>query len=336
MKKRNLAVFAVILSTLVIGFFSLMTSGTNAQKSATDKTDESTCTGKPFVMPASISVNNELFADFIKVASLPMKERRESFSKQSNEQKANYVKTNLALQLIKRPDMTNDQKAFVLDSMSKVSADIYNKSDPEKVRQSRQSGEEMENRALGLFAYKDLGDFIDPMQTDKVTEVALLQKYEDLLMIGSKTRMKAAKEMPVNERINIWKVQLAYHLITGKFTKVQNEFIVEQLASLSPETFASRENFTEAELTKFEKMLIDNFLRVFSKDEAFGLFMTIGIQKYIADEPANENKSAPSTCNCNRSCAGGNQWCTGKNGCTSSPIGDCGPWGSTRCHSLCE
>jgi hypothetical protein len=194
----------------------------------------------------------------------------------------------------------------------------------------------MENRALGLFAYKDLGDFIEPMQTEKTTEVALLQKYEDLLMSGSKTRMKVAKEMPVNERINIWKVQLAYHLITGKFTKVQNEFIVEQLTSLSPETFAPRETFTELELTKFEKTLIDNFLRVFSKDEAFGIFMTIGIQKYIADEPANENKLAPSTCNCNWSCPGGNQWCTGKNGCASSPIGDCGPWGSTRCHSLCE
>lgn len=61
-----------------------------------------------------------------------MKERRALFSKQSNEQKANFIKINLALQFIKQPNMTKEQREFVLDAISNVSADIYDKSDSKK------------------------------------------------------------------------------------------------------------------------------------------------------------------------------------------------------------
>jgi hypothetical protein len=261
-----------------------------------------------------------------------MKERRESFSKQSNEQKANYVKINLALQLIKRPNMTSDQKAFVLDSMSKVSADIYDKSDPEKIRQSRQSGEEMENRALGLFAYKDLGDFIEPMQTDKIVEVGLLQKYEDLLKNGMIARKRIAKDMPVNDRVSIWKVQLAYHLVTGKFSRVQSDFIVEMLTSLSPETFASRENFTKEEEAKALEKLDSRILSVFTKEEEFAIFEAVGIQKNVNDEPNDPTKQVEyPNCNCRIYCAG-DPSCRGDT-CVTTRI--CGPWDDWTCYRVC-
>jgi hypothetical protein len=283
-------------------------------------------------LPSTVSVNNEAFGDFIKVASLPAKERRTLFSKQSDEQKASFIKVNLALQIIKRPDMTKDQREFVLDAISKVSADIYDKSDPEKIKRSEQSSQEIENRALGLFARKDLGDFIEPLNTNKDEEVALLQKYEELLKNGSKTRMKIVKEMLVNDRVNIWKTQLAYHLTTGKFSKTQNEFILEMLITLTPETFTSRLNLTEEEESKAEELLASSILNVFTKEEGYAIFMTIGIQKYVKDEPIITN-NAP-VCDCNWSCPG-SQVCDG-GGCTSSPIGDCGPFGTTRCHTLCR
>jgi hypothetical protein len=333
MKKRNLSVFAVILSTLVIGFFSLMTAGTIAQKSASDKTNQPTCTGKPFVIPESISVNNEAFADFIKRASLPMKERREAFFKETNEQKASYIKVNLALQFIKRPNMTSDQKEFVLDMMSKVSANIYDKSDPEKAKLVEADAMAMVNRALGLFPMKEAGDFIEPMQTDKYVEVALLQKYEDLLKNGMIKRREVAKDMSVADRINIWKVQLVYHLATGKFSRAQNEFILEQMASLSPETFSSRANVTTEEDKKAFDTLASSIYSVFSKEEGFAVFMTIGIQREVKDDPDFLSKRA-STCDCLISCTQSSGVCDGVHGCTSSSSG-CGPWDTFGCHYKC-
>ncbi len=291
-------------------------------------------------MPPSISVNNEVFADFIRVSLLSVKERRLSFSAQSNDQKANYIKANLALQFIKRPSMTSAQKEFVLDSMSKVSADLFDKSDSEKIRAGQQSGEETVNKASGLFAYKDLGDFIEPMQTDKTTEVALLQKYENLLKNGMIARRKLAKAMPINDRVNIWKVQLAYHLVSGKFSKTQSEFLLDMLTSLSAETFASGVNMTEDEKEKADELLVAKILNVFTKEEGFAIFMEVGIQKYVKDEPILKDSLRPDleqfpahTCDCNWYCSQGA--CSGASGCVSSEIGACGPFGSTRCNNLC-
>jgi hypothetical protein len=102
-------------------------------------------------MPPSIAVGNEAFENYLKIASLSGSERKSAFSKLSNEQKESFIKVNLALQFVKRPAMTKEQREFVLDIISKVSADIYDKSNPEKVRSSEQSAVEVINKAFGLF-----------------------------------------------------------------------------------------------------------------------------------------------------------------------------------------
>ena len=230
--------------------------------------------------------------------------------------------------------MTKEQREFVLDAISKVSADIYEKSDPEKVKRNEQSGLEMINRAFGLFPSKEAGDFVEPLNTSKDEEVTLLQKYEDLLKNGMKARRKIVKEMFVNDRVNIWKTQLAYHLATGKFAKFQNEFVLEMLTTLSPETFTARLNLTKEEESKAEELLLSSILNAFTKEEGFAVFMSLGIQKYVKDEPVTTENPRAGVCNCNFYCEG-DPSCGAPNGCQSSPVGDCGPYGTTRCNYLC-
>ncbi|HSK71516.1 MAG TPA: bacteriocin fulvocin C-related protein [Pyrinomonadaceae bacterium] len=281
-------------------------------------------------MPSSIMVGNAVFDNYLKVASLSRNKRASVFSKFSNEEKATFIKVNLALQLVKRPNITKEQQEFVLDAISKVSADIYENSDAEKARMNEQNGREIENRALGLFAYKELGDFIEPLMSNKDQEAALVQKYQDLLKNGDSTRRKIAKEMPVNDRVNIWKVQLAYHLATGKFSKVQKAFISEWLISLSPETFESRANLTAEEEAKALKSLESKIFSVFTREEGFAIFMTIGIQESIPDDPIDPIEGG--SCNCRwYCCASGN--CAG--GCTHKP-NRCGPFDDWECTGRCE
>jgi hypothetical protein len=329
-KKNNLALFTL----LVAGLLSLFSINISAQNKVTTETEQSTktCSGKKFVMPPSIAVNNNAFGDFIKVASLSLDERRSAFSKLSNEQKAAFIKVNLALQLVKRPNMTKEQQEFVLDSILKVSAAIYDNSDFEKVRRSEQSGTEMVNKAFALFSPKELGDFIEPLNANKDEEVVLLQKYEDLLKNGMNARRKIASGMPVNERVIIWKTQLAYHLATGKFSKNQNEFILEMLSGLTPEFFTSRLNLTKEEEAKAERVLASSISNVFTKDEGFAVFVEIGVQNYVKDESNPTTAQLTPTCTCNWSCSQGT--CSGS-GCISSEIGACGPFGTTRCNYLC-
>lgn len=280
-KKNNLALYTL----LIVGLFSLLTINIFAQKTDSMKNEQPLpqCSGEKFVMPQSIAIGNEIFSDYLKVATLTNDKGREVFRNFSNEQKANFIKANLALQLVKHPDMTSEQKEFVLDAISKVSADLYDKSDPEKVRRSQQSGEEIENRALGLFSQKDLGDFIEPLMTNKNEEVALLQKYEDLLKNGFKARRFLVKEMPVNDRVNIWKTQFVYHLTTADLSQPQRELILEFLTTLSPATFINFANQTKEESAKATEILDKKIQSVFSKEEEFAIFEAIGIQKIVTD-----------------------------------------------------
>lgn len=260
-----------------------------------------------------------------------MKERRALFSKQSNEQKANFIKINLALQFIKQPNMTKEQREFVLDAISNVSADIYDKSDSEKVRRNQQKALEMQNKALKLFPSKEVGVFAEPLSSNADESVALVQKYEDLLTNGMKLRMKLAKEMSVSDRVDIWKVQLAYHLATGKFSKMQNDFILKMLTSLSPETFASRANLTKEEEAKILEDLESKIFNVFTKEEGFAIFMSIGIQKVVEDEPVAQRPEHPD-CDCYAYCAGTPE-CTRVVCLTKND--NCDPWGDWVCRSVC-
>jgi hypothetical protein len=325
-KKYNSALFTLAFAAIC----GLFTSNIFAQKTDAPKSEQTTgqsCSGEKFVMPQSIAVGNDAFANYLKIASLSGAERKNAFGKLSNEQKASFTKVNLALQFVKRPAMTKEQREFVLDTISKASADIYDNSNPEKARRTEQIELEAVNKAFGLFSRQEAGDFVEPLNTNKAVEIGLLQKYNDLLKNGDIARRKIAKEMPVNDRVNIWKVQMAYHLATGKFSKAQNEFILEWLTSLSPETFAPRTNLTTEEEAKAVEAVESRIFSVFTKPEGYAIFMTIGIQKFVADDDLLEQGS----CNC--------RWYCGLSGDCSGQCANksklCGFNGDEECTARC-
>lgn len=323
-KKYNLALFTLAFAA-ICGLFA---SNIFAQKTDSPKSEPTTktCSGEKFVMPQSIAVGNDAFDNYLKIASLSGYERKNAFGKLSNEQKASFIKVNLALQFVKRPAMTKEQREFVLDTISKVSVDIYDNSNPEKAGSREQTEMELVNKAFGLFSRQEAGDFVEPLNMNKAVEAALLQKYNDLLKNGVLARRKIAKAMAVNDRVNIWKVQMAYHLATGKFSKAQNEFILEWLTSLSPETFAPRTNMTKEEEAKAVEAVESRIFSVFTKPEGFAVFMTIGIQKSVADDLLEQG-----SCNCRWYC-GTSGDCNGQ--CTHKPL-LCGPNDDWECTSRC-
>jgi hypothetical protein len=222
--------------------------------------------------------------------------------------------------------MSREQKDFILDAVSKVSADLYDQGNPENVKLSEEIGQEMENKAMAIFLPKDAAEILSALFENKDEDVALLRKYDNLLKFGTRARRKIVREMPVTDRVNIWKTQLVYHLATGKFLKAQNEFIMEFLMSLSPETFASRAHLSKEEEAKVLEKLESGIFAVFSKPEGYAIFMEIGIQKSVPDAP----NSQPVWCDCRWYCASGGcaNWT-----CVYFP--DCGPTGDWDCTNRC-
>ncbi len=219
----------------------------------------------------------------MKVASLPRTERGIAFGKLSNEQKASFVKVQFALQLVKRPNLTKEQRDFISEAMSKVSADLYDKENPQKAALADELNQETENKAFGLFVQKDAFEILEGLGASKNEDVALLRKYEDLLKSGMQIRKKLVKEMPTAERVNIWKTQLAYHLATSSLNKEQKEFIVEIIPNVQSILEASSD-LPKEEGEKYAEILELSMFKIFTKAEAYAVFMTIGIHNYVFDD----------------------------------------------------
>ena len=336
-KKNNLAFYALI----IVGLFSLFAVNNFAQATDPAKIEQPAkqCSGEKFVMPQSVAVGNSAFEDYLKIASLPQDERRSLWSKQSNEQKANFIKVNLALQFVKRPEMTAEQKEFVLDAISMVSADLYDKTDAEKVSRARQSGTELENRAIGLFDRKDLGDFIEPLMMGKNAEIALLQKYENFLELPTMNeRRKFFRQSSPLVRSELWKAQMSLYLATTPLTKIQQEFFVEVISLSTPRAFAFPT--IEGEEKNNETKLFDNLeikaKKLFSREEVFAFFESFGIHRVAPpneDNPTSNSNLIPiNDCNCNYFCWLGN--CSG--GSCRGTLDGCGWGGGTPCVFRCQ
>jgi hypothetical protein len=280
-KKNSLA----LCTLFIVGLFSLFTANILAQANDSLKTEQKTkpCSGEKFVMPQTISLDNEAFEDYLKTVSLSRDERRKTFSKLSNEQKASFVKIQFALQLVKRPNLTKQQRDFIFELMSKVSADLYDRENPQKVALAEMLNQETEAKAFGLFAQKDAFEILEGLGASKDEDVALLQKYQDLLKSGTLFRKKLVNEMSITERAAIWKTQLAYHLATSSLNREQKEFIVEIMPNIQS-IFESFANLSEEEKTKYTETIESSMFKVFTKAEAYAVFMTIGIQNKIVDD----------------------------------------------------
>lgn len=101
---------------------------------------------------------------------------------------------------------------------------------------------------------------------------------------------------------------------------------MEFLTSLSPNTFASRASYTKEQEAKTLETLEAGIFAVFSKPEGYAIFMEIGVQKLVPDDP----NSQAVWCDCRWYCASGG--CAAWN-CVMFP--ECGPTETWDCTNKC-
>lgn len=293
------------------------------------------CSGEKFVMPQSVVVGNEAFANFIKVMSLPGGERQKAFSDLSNEESAYVYRVKLALEFVKRPTLSKEQKSFILDTISMISADTYNKDNAELAAKTEKQAEEFEQKALSLFPRDDAFKmFFVGMNGDKTADVAFLRKYEEKLALPMNVRRKMILELLPAEKSDFWKAQLVYHLATAKLSKAQFEFIVETIPLLTDKAFdfPKVSGQAENEETKAIMSLEPKILELFSKQEAYAIFMAKGIHKVVPADPNLESAPSPLKCQCRNWC-GADMLC-GPPDCIRTERG-CGIWDGSPCLYVC-
>ncbi|CAN5430723.1 hypothetical protein BH20ACI1_BH20ACI1_09300 [soil metagenome] len=327
-KNNSLALYTL----LIAGLFSLLTINIFAQKTDSMKNEQplKQCSGEKFIMPQSLVVDDEAFANFIKVMSLPGGKRQKTFSDISNEEKANVYRVKLALEFTKRPNLSKEQKSLILDTISAISADTYNKENPELAAKAEKNAEDLEQKTVSIFPPDEAFKIFVGMNGDKAADVEFLKKYEEKLALPMNVRRKMIREASPAEKSDFWKAQMVYHLATAKLSKAQFEFIVEMIPMLTINAFdlPKVSGQPENEETKAIKSLEPKLLEHFSKEEAFAIFMGYGIHKEVSADPNIERPPGPLDCECRTWCSyseicGGEDCIRTTSGCGITGLRDC-------------
>lgn len=323
------------LTLFVVGLFSLVTTNIFAQRTDSMKNTQPLrqCSGEKFVMPQSLAVGNDAFANFIKVMSLTSGKRQRMFSDISNEEKAYVYRVKLALEFTKRPNLSNEQKNLILDTISAISADTYNEANPERAAKAQNEVEEIQRKAVAIFPPDEAFRIFEGISGDKAADIVFLKKYEEKLTLPMNIRRKTIREASPAEQSDFWKAQMVYHLATAKLSKAQLDVIVELIPLLTinaldlPKISGQPEN----EETNAIKSLEPKIIKLFSKEEAFAIFMGFGIHKEVPADP-NLLPPGPLDCECRNWC-GYDQLC-GSEDCIRTQ-GGCGIVGLSSCLYVC-
>jgi hypothetical protein len=326
-KKNNLALITIFIA----GLFSLFTSIISAQETATAGTGQA----------QKANLENRVLQNYIDISSQPTNERKRFFSDLSAEEKANLFKLHLALQLVKRPNLTKDQKDLILESISFVAPHAYDKNNPEKIEKLRQDGGLLGQKTSVLFSKQEFFEIFADLGSG-TNEINLLRKYLDISALSKSKKLDNLRTVSANDKSNLWRFQLALQLakLPGLNSR-QTEIIMEAITFVVPELYEIPRDSPKwtVKVNGAVQLLTSRALEVFSKDEIAEIFNNIGGKKTcLIDSIADDEFEIDSPfCNCSRQWAdcSGIKVCSGL--CEVPPGGgECGFLGMYTCNGKCQ
>lgn len=279
-------------------------------------------------------MKNNSLQNYIKISSLPIDGRRKLFNDLSAEDKANLFKLHLTLQFIKHPNLTNDQKDIILDSISITVPDAYDKSKDRKT--TSDFAQSIQARAETIFSRQEALKIFASLGGNQ-EDIVMLQKYQSI--IDSPFRVKRTQDfskLSPQEKSNTMKTHLIVQMVEKFLSKKQIEFILELFPLISSESYSAKKgtverNQTNASLSSVSEKVLD----FFQKEEAVRIFTSLG-----GEEGFEGTESASGLCSCSNDSDYCNFWhkgatCNGGGICEVT-IGGCGFLLQYDCDGQCN
>lgn len=303
MSKR---MFCISFLLSVIGLFSTMTISVNGQKTSAS------------AKSSNANVKDEFVQKYKDVSALTAPERKAFFKNASAKDRSNLWKTHLALYFVKNPNLNNEQKDLILESISISTPELFeftaDNSSKEITLQS------LAQHALGVFSKTEAAEIFANLGGG-TTEIELLQKYQDISAVSMLKRKNLFRDASAKDRSNLWRVHLALYLAKqSELSNEQREFLVDVISFATPELYQLLEDNsqTKAKVKSSAEWLLARALILFSRQEAAEIFTKLGgkdeqpnsVNNIIDELPPNTDIPATPDCGCHR---GFGDMCT--NGC---------------------
>ena len=269
--------------------FSVLTASSYSQKSTAVNSEASQ-------KPAAAGIIQR----YVDISALPMPEKQKFMrGNVSAEEKALLMRFHLAFQLVKRPDLTTEQKNLIDDSLSIIKIDTYGH--PEDVQPEIIT---LAPRIKAAFPGREGFEIFGNIGGTK-EDVAILQKYEDLTPLTSLQRKVVFREATAQEKLGLWRVHVAFYMANHfELTALQKGFISDFLAFMTLEVFelSPRDPQWGSKIGKPLDILTDKVLQAFSKDEAANLVTRLGEPEKAGTPISTEGVPLPvmDDCGCHR------------------------------------
>lgn len=317
--RKNLTYF----SFLVIGLISLFTANLSAQNKV------SVDNNQPQATPT-----DKVLQNYIDISSLPMNKRPKAFSNLAAEDKGNLFKFHLALQLVKRPNLTKEQRDIILDGISMITSETYSRETPDKIAKAQQENNLLEAKAKSAFPGRAGFEIFANLSGD-ATDIQILKEYQQVTSFKYQVERRTAfSRLSVQAKSSTMKIHLALQMANRSLNKGQLEFIEEAVSLFSPEIYDAAKGTVEwKQVNDTLNSLKDRMLISFQKEDAFEIFASLGGE---AGSPG-QTEQAP---NC--SCSGVSDYCgwwrsgatCGGGGCRSQ-VNGCGTGLWHDCDGMC-
>jgi hypothetical protein len=331
-KKQNLAFFFLLVSAFVA-----LTSTATAQEIADGK------------QSAKTKTEIDILQAYKEISALPMNanmhERRAVFLKLSAVEKSRAFKFHLAMQLVKRPNLTPEQKNIILEAISMITSESYGDNAEKRSVAQQQAATPMQKASV-FFPKREIFEIFASLGGDQI-DVRLLERYQQVTASAYISERKSAFiKFTAQEASDIMKIHLVSQMVKRPLSKEQLSFIGEIISLVSPELYSATKKASDAarndEILKPFKERVANF---FSKQETFEIFSSLGgvCGKSNNDTPSLANIDDPAKeggCSCNQADSDYCSW-FGPPGtrCRWSPCDrsdwGCGDFLSYPCNGIC-
>jgi len=265
---------------LPIALFSIMMLG---------RTQQSAISVAPLDQTGVFSETYLVFpAKYIEVETIAIPDPRDLFRGVPASDKSLLWKVHLALQLVKHPELNQEQVRIILDVISLSSTEFFttSKETATKKIEADEALELLKSRAVRAFPNSAASTLFSNMVAGKVEE-DILKLYYDMSALPLKKRRASFRNLSPNDRSDLWKTHLVLFLVKRpQLSELQKDVILSALSLATSDYFGVRSSDPawKVKVREPSRLLERQIVDAFSLEDATKIFATLG-----DDEFANGN-----------------------------------------------
>ena len=214
------------------------------------------------------------------ISALSARERSSLFRTSSAREKSTAVRIHLALQLVRRHNLSQQQMKILLDAISLSSLEFFTAADgpPAEKTRANEALRSLAQRAHGILPLNDTAELFVNIGGDKA-EDEILKKYTDISALPLAKRKAAFRNASSKDQSDLWKTHLA--LVLAKRPDLddwQRETVLAALKLATPGWFEvkSGDPTWKAEVGDLLRDLDARILAAFSPEDGAKIFATLG------------------------------------------------------------